>query len=44
VRVESEPCPGKVRVTLSFENWKEGKVAPATFELGVPPVPEKSEK
>jgi hypothetical protein len=41
VRVESEPCPGKVRVTLSFENWKEGKVGPATFELAVPAVPEK---
>jgi hypothetical protein len=42
VRVESEPCPGKVRVTISFENWKEAKVAAATFELPVPPVPTKS--
>jgi hypothetical protein len=31
-------------VTISFENWKEGKVSPATFELDVPPEPVKSEK
>jgi hypothetical protein len=42
VRVESEPCPGKVRVTISFENWKEGMVAPATFELEVPKLENRS--
>jgi hypothetical protein len=26
-------APGKVRVSLSFAEWKEGKVSPGTFEV-----------
>jgi hypothetical protein len=33
VRVPDEADEGKVKVTLSFPAWKEGKVRPATFEL-----------
>jgi hypothetical protein len=33
VRVEEEA--GKAKVTVSFDAWKEGKVAPATFEVPI---------
>jgi hypothetical protein len=33
VRVPENAGEGKVKVTLSFPSWPEGKVAPATFEL-----------
>jgi hypothetical protein len=33
VRVETEVGKGNAKVTLSFDAWKEGKVAPATFEV-----------
>jgi len=36
VRVPQAIGQGKVRITLSFPDWKEGNVAPATFELPVP--------
>jgi hypothetical protein len=36
VRVEDKFGPGKVKVTLSFDEWKDGKVAAATYELGLP--------
>jgi hypothetical protein len=36
VRVEGAGEAGTVKVTLSYDNWKAGKVAPATFELLVP--------
>jgi hypothetical protein len=36
VRVEGAADSGKVKVTLAFDDWKEGKVAPATFELPIP--------
>jgi hypothetical protein len=35
VRVPEEAGKGKARVTLSFADWKEGHVAPATFEVPV---------
>jgi hypothetical protein len=35
VRAPAEFVGGKVKVTLSFPAWKEGKVAPATFEVPV---------
>jgi len=35
VRVPAEAGEGKAKVTLSFPDWKEGKVAPATFEIPV---------
>jgi hypothetical protein len=41
VRVEGVAEAGTVKVTLAFDDWKDGKVAPATFEL---PVPRKAEK
>jgi hypothetical protein len=33
VRVPEEAGRGKVKVTLSFSSWKEGKVADATYEV-----------
>jgi hypothetical protein len=35
VRVPAEAGKGKARVTLSFANWPEGRVEPATFEVPV---------
>jgi hypothetical protein len=35
VRVPQETGKGKARVRLSFDAWKEGRVAPATFEIPV---------
>jgi hypothetical protein len=35
VRVPSEAGKGKAKVTLSFPDWKEGKVTPATIEVPV---------
>jgi hypothetical protein len=33
VRVPEATGNGKVKVTLSFADWKQGKVAPATFTI-----------
>jgi len=33
VRVPDEAGNGKAKVTVSFADWKEGYVAPATFEV-----------
>jgi hypothetical protein len=35
VRVPPEAGKGKAKVTLSFPDWKEAKIAPATFEVPV---------
>jgi hypothetical protein len=35
VRVPADAGKGKAKVTVSFPAWKEGKVAPATFELPI---------
>jgi hypothetical protein len=35
VRVPEKAVGDKVKVTLSFTGWKEGKVPPATFEVSV---------
>jgi hypothetical protein len=35
VRVPEEAGKGKAKVTLSFAAWKEGKVAPGTFEVPI---------
>jgi hypothetical protein len=35
VRVPDEAGSGNAKVTVSFPGWKEGKVAPATFELPI---------
>jgi hypothetical protein len=35
VRVPDEAGKGKAKVTLSFANWKEGYVTPATFEVPI---------
>jgi hypothetical protein len=44
VRVPDEASSGKAKVTLSFAEWKEGKVAPASFEIPiVEPEPKKQE-
>jgi hypothetical protein len=37
VRVEGAAEAGTVKVTLAFDDWKAGKVAPATFEIPLPP-------
>jgi len=43
VRVPGEAGGGKARVTLSFPDWKEARVEPATFEIRItdPAAPEK---
>jgi hypothetical protein len=33
VRVAEEVGAGRVKVRLSFSDWKEGNVTPASFEL-----------
>jgi len=38
VRVPDEAGNGKAKVTLSFADWKEGHVAPATFEVPIVPA------
>jgi hypothetical protein len=35
VRVPHEAGNGKAKVTISFEGWEEGRVAPATFEVTI---------
>jgi hypothetical protein len=35
VRVPDAAGKGKAKVTLSFPNWKEGKVAPATVDVPI---------
>jgi hypothetical protein len=41
VRVPAEAKLGKVKVTYSFGSWKEGRVAPSTWEYNVvEPEPE----
>jgi hypothetical protein len=35
VRVPSEAGKGKAKITLSFPDWKAGKVTPATIEVPV---------
>ncbi len=35
MRAPEEAGKGKAKVKLSFDAWKAGKVAPATFELPV---------
>jgi hypothetical protein len=35
VRVPSEAGKGKAKVTLSFRDWKDSPVAPATYEVPV---------
>jgi hypothetical protein len=36
VRVPEAIGKGKVRITLSFPEWKEGKVAPRVFQVPIP--------
>jgi len=36
VRVADKVGTGKVKISMSFDDWKEGKVAPATYEIDVP--------
>jgi hypothetical protein len=42
VRVPDEAGLGQAKVTISFDAWKEGQVAPTTVEL--PVVKEQPEK
>jgi hypothetical protein len=35
VGVPDEAGNGKAKVTLSFPDWREGEVAPATFEVPI---------
>jgi hypothetical protein len=44
VRVEKEAGKGKAKVKLSFDAWKEGKVAPTTFEVPVVDEEKKASK
>ena len=36
MRVADKFGPGKVKVTMSFADWKDGKVAAATYEIDPP--------
>jgi hypothetical protein len=36
VRVADGFGPGRVKVTMSFADWKEGKVATAAYEIPAP--------
>jgi len=42
--VPKEVGKGNAKVTLSFDAWKEGKVAPATFEVPVVDEEKKAKK
>jgi hypothetical protein len=44
VRVEGAAETGTVKVTLAFDEWKAGKVAPATFLLPLPPKADAEKK
>jgi hypothetical protein len=44
VRVPKEAGKGNAKVALSFDAWKEGRVAPATFEVPVVEEEKKAEK
>jgi hypothetical protein len=35
VRVPEEAGRGKAKITLSFPDWKEGRVVPTTFEVPI---------
>jgi len=35
VRVPDEAGNGNTKVTISFEGWKGGRIAPATFEIPI---------
>jgi hypothetical protein len=37
VRVPEQAGNGKAKVTVSFPDWKEGKVAPAELEVALAP-------
>ncbi len=39
MRVEGAADTGRVKITLAFDDWKAGQVAPATFELPIPANP-----
>jgi hypothetical protein len=39
VRVPDEAGEGKAKVTISFPDWKEGKVASAIFDVPVVKAP-----
>jgi hypothetical protein len=43
VRVEGAAATGEVKVTLAFDDWQAGKVAPATYVLPLPPKPDRRE-
>jgi hypothetical protein len=38
VRVPDEAVIGKAKVTLTFPDWKDGKVAPLTIEVPIVPA------
>ncbi len=44
MRVPAEAGKGNAKVTVSFDAWKEGKVAPATFEIPVVDEEKKASK
>jgi hypothetical protein len=44
VRVPSEAGNGKAKITLTFADWKEGKVVPAQVEISTEAVKESKSK
>ena len=44
VRVPEEAVSGKAKITVTFLDWKEGNVAPATFEVPVVDEEKKAKK
>ena len=44
MRVEGVGETGTVKIKLAFDDWKDGKVSPATFELPLPPKKEQEKQ
>ncbi len=44
MRVPLEAGLGKAKVTVSFPDWKDGKVAPVMFDLLIVEAPKAEEK
>ena len=44
MRVDGAAETGTVKVALAFDDWKDGKVAPATFELPLAPRADKDRR
>jgi hypothetical protein len=44
VRIPDEAAAGKAKITVSFPDWQEGKVAPTTFEMTIEEPPSEADR